>query len=494
VTLAETEEPILYAYEKEMIPALARLDAEQENLAAAVRWSLAQEQPEVALRIGGALNIWAMHHMHYKQYAEWLEGALVQGKDEAPLYRARALDVVTCSHWNWGHTAEAVAAAQEELDMARAAQDPRWIGWGLLRLGLAVRQSRQSDHAHRCLQESLDIARQLGDVSLTGHIVPNLAGSERQANGQTLLKEWLPRVPRYLQGYLRMHIANAAMALGDLAGAETQLREITADLTEMENFSAAGSFTFWLTDIATLRGDYARARHLLERGQELVIRSGTSYLVPWGMWRKGWLAWLCGNNATASHHLHKSLDLAHELGDNSLVAMAQVVLALVACEETTHDQAEALCSQAVGILHEQDHDGRRWAFSAWGRTALFSGQTARAVELYRQALDHVRQLGNRQRTIEPLESLAWALGADGRAEEATQLLACAARERDEMGIVLFPADRSHHARAMETIRSTLDEAAFAATWTEGEALSLEEAVARALEHAADDPPQADHDE
>lgn len=100
VALAEREEPVLYTYEESLISALTRLDDEEENLAAAMRWSLATDTPEVALRIGGALNIWAMHRLHYAGYVEWLRSALAQGGRVKSLYQAKALDLVTCHLWN----------------------------------------------------------------------------------------------------------------------------------------------------------------------------------------------------------------------------------------------------------------------------------------------------------------------------------------------------------------------------------------------------------
>ena len=59
-------------------------------------------------------------------------------------------------------------------------------------------------------------------------------------------------------------------------------------------------------------------------------------------------------------------------------------------------------------------------------------------------------------------------------------------ERDEMGVVLYPVDRPHHEKAMETVRRALSEKAFAAAWAEGEVLSLDEVVARALGQGVED--------
>jgi len=73
-------------------------------------------------------------------------------------------------------------------------------------------------------------------------------------------------------------------------------------------------------------------------------------------------------------------------------------------------------------------------------------------DLYCQAVSYARQIESRPDIAQSIECIAWVLAADGQHETATRLLAVAARERVEMGIVLFPVERPHHERAMETAR------------------------------------------
>ena len=51
-----------------------------------------------------------------------------------------------------------------------------------------------------------------------------------------------------------------------------------------------------------------------------------------------------------------------------------------------------------------------------------------------------------------------------------------------MQILLTPSDRAHYDQTITTIRARLGERAFATTWAEGHALTLEQAIAEALEH------------
>ena len=141
-------------------------------------------------------------------------------------------------------------------------------------------------------------------------------------------------------------------------------------------------------------------------------------------------------------------------------------------------KAEALCSQVLETV--QAHDALCWPYLAWGRAALLQGDPSRAIDHFRQAVGHAHHGEDRPGIAWGIEHLAWALAADGQAGGAARLLALADRERDAMGMVIYPVDRPYHDEAMETVREALGEQAFATTWAEAQALSPDEAVEQAL--------------
>ena len=71
-------------------------------------------------------------------------------------------------------------------------------------------------------------------------------------------------------------------------------------------------------------------------------------------------------------------------------------------------------------------------------------------------------------------------------ERRDQYSGVAAAIRESLGMLLVPTERVRLARDRASMRATLGEAMLAETWAEGRAMTLEQAVAYAL----DEPPPA----
>ena len=471
VELAEAVEPALYTWDREMVPAIRRLDADANNLDTAMRWSLASGESEVALRIGGAVNYWLLNRPRRRQYVEWLQRAVAKAGAIAPRYRAKALS--TIAFWALDHD-DCYAAAQEALALAYETGDLRLIGWTLYATGVvcAGKQPRAS------LEEALDIARTEGDRALfvSASVVLAMLYAKTPTERKALLEELLPKAPRYLRMWISAMAGRAALALGNLEEAKTWSEATHSGWTDLGNKVRLAAEPLFVARVAALQGDYDRARELASQAADLAHRGGEMTTVPGAALLMGKLAWMCGDHGEASRRLSESLDMARAQARLGAAARAQVRLALVACEQGAYDRAEALCGEAQGSLPEGDQSGTRLALSALARIALCRGEAARAVELYRKCLDGPMRWQHRPVGAEAAEHLAWALAADGQAEEAARLLACAAHEREDMGIVLSPVDRPYHERALEAVRQALDDAVFATAWAAGEAMGLEQAL------------------
>ena len=74
--------------------------------------------------------------------------------------------------------------------------------------------------------------------------------------------------------------------------------------------------------------------------------------------------------------------------------------------------------------------------------------------------------------------------AEGRVEKAARLFGASEALREALGTPLPGSYRANYERNLSSIRKQLDEASIAAAWAKGRAMTMDQAIAYALEEAA----------
>jgi len=117
-----------------------------------------------------------------------------------------------------------------------------------------------------------------------------------------------------------------------------------------------------------------------------------------------------------------------------------------------------------------------------GRTVFLCGDLAQAKQLFRGALEIIRLERLAGHTLaDCLDSLAAVVDADGRPRDAARLFGAAEARWQASGGLRYAPDRSAYAADVTQVQGKLAEAELAAAWTEGHALSREQAVDYGLE-------------
>jgi hypothetical protein len=93
----------------------------------------------------------------------------------------------------------------------------------------------------------------------------------------------------------------------------------------------------------------------------------------------------------------------------------------------------------------------------------------------------LRGIGNKAAVAGCLDGLAQIAAAEGRPERAARLFGAADAITNSTGEAVPLANRAEYAQIAEGVRDSLGKEAFEAAWDEGQAMSLEEAVAYGLE-------------
>jgi tetratricopeptide (TPR) repeat protein len=330
---------------------------------------------------------------------------------------------------------------------------------------------------------SLEYGHHIGVIEATTWLAFLQEPQERRVRLEALL----PQAPHTWQAYILQELGGTCRVLGDLAAAERHLAQALQRWSEAEILPTQSGMLFSLGMIAMLRGDNERAYGLLQQALALGRRGGDIRRVGAATRLLGELAWRQDDLEAASQRLQEALDLALELarerGVTGDVHHVQRWLAYVACAQGDCDRAEELGRASLEGFAEYEGWERGEATMALARVALFRGEPARALELYRAGLPGLWP-AEWISAVRALEGLGWALAEDGRHGQATRLLAAVARERERSGARLPPIDRPRQARAIAALRAALGEEAFAAAWAEGEGLvadGMERVVTYALE-------------
>src|SRR5688500_11129841 len=116
---------------------LRRLEAEQNNLRAALEWSLLRDgRAETGLRLVGALRRYWDNKGYFSEGRQWCTQLLTRTEPSEPgKERAKALRTLAHMTWQLGGLTEARSSYEQSVQMSRALGDDRGVAAVLLGLG-----------------------------------------------------------------------------------------------------------------------------------------------------------------------------------------------------------------------------------------------------------------------------------------------------------------------------------------------------------------------
>jgi len=163
LALAKDAEPALKG--PEQLEWLERLEAEHDNLRAALGWALESKEGELALRLAGTLWWFWFVHGHLRESRAWLEAALAEGAalSSAPKVRAKALTGAGRLALEVGELERARALLEEGVQLFREAGDEAGLAEALDNLAIAAAFSGELEKAKPLFEESLALYREAGD-------------------------------------------------------------------------------------------------------------------------------------------------------------------------------------------------------------------------------------------------------------------------------------------------------------------------------------------
>ena len=138
---------------------LARLDADVDNLHAALGWAVRDAGVEKALKLCRALGPYWLTRARYADAVAWTERVLaLPGATAHPELRIRAHTINSWGHWPLGHEADQVAALAEAEAEARSLDDPLVLSDVLQMRATQEAIARRQDNARALAEEAFQCA------------------------------------------------------------------------------------------------------------------------------------------------------------------------------------------------------------------------------------------------------------------------------------------------------------------------------------------------
>jgi predicted ATPase/class 3 adenylate cyclase len=464
-TQAKKAEPNLRG--RDQVAWLDRLEDDLDNQRLALEWALTT-RVEVGLRLGTAL-LWFWHiRGHGNEGIDWLERLLeaekgaVSASPAQPditsqttregdrLVRAYALDVAGFLLFMQNKVRESEVLLKESLGIFQEAGQAGRRGVAMTLLHLGNLENDASSALER-LQKSLAIFRDLGDIFYIAECLQSIHGAE--------------------------------FNLGNWKGARAAIDEDLALRIELGDQDGQATALNMLGNTTLIVGDHELAKRYFEQSLACYRAVNNIRFVSQAIFNLSRLAWVQGDYFQAAKRIEEAMVIGQELSDKNLIANAVSILAFVAWSAGDYDLAEQRARDTLKAGQEADNFGLIYSsLYILGKTLLSRGDYAQAAQHFNKLIEYGRNLG-----VDPVGVNYLLVGY--------ALLACRQKKWERSGRLfaageqvswwavntISPADRAERETALATLRAELGEPAFAAAWSEGQAMTLDQALAYATE-------------
>ncbi|HET7090226.1 MAG TPA: tetratricopeptide repeat protein, partial [Anaerolineae bacterium] len=307
VRIAEEAEPRLY--DAGQVAWMDRLEAEHDNLRAALAWSLGggQAGAETGLRLAGALGHFWFVRGYWSEGREWLERTLAKAGSGVST-RAKALYRAGFIAYHQADPERTAALAKESLALCREAGDQEGLAFSFVLMGEAAWSQGDMRQAEALYKDSLALFREVGHKWGMLYAVIELAWIayhyDNFEQAKALAEECLA-LSRELGD--KWSIANSLNVLGrvvrvqgDYERAEALHKESLALSRELGVRLEIGYTLGNLGRVARDQGDYERAVALYEQRLALFRELGAEVLIAWSLRGLGTVAWRQGDYRRAT--------------------------------------------------------------------------------------------------------------------------------------------------------------------------------------------------
>ena len=426
---------------------LRLLDADYDNLRAALDAAIAHGDHQTALRLGGALG-WYWFMFHHAEGRQRLAGVLALAADQPPSPRlALALQAAAMVEALLTPTGAAVDAGRRSLELFERFGDRQAAATSRLILGLAELQSGQAGAA-RLAEEAGAAFAEAGD-----------AWGEAAA------------------GLVRF-VADADHLGPDRA--ETAGRRVLQRFRALGDHWGIALTLFGLGEVGRARGDVAGAARRFEEALAAARQAGPTWMVGASLTYRGSLAALQGDDDRATTLYAEAVEVSRRTGMRRGLAFARNEMGSVARARGDLERARQLHQEALPVVREILGWSVPHTLGQLGCAEARLGDLDGAGTHLREAATLVLATPQPATAALILVGLAFVALGRGRAEQAAVLLGAAAATRERIGATPTGAEWAEAELALDAARSRLDAGTAQAEHASGRGLATEQALRVAL--------------
>lgn len=232
--------------------------------------------------------------------------------------------------------------------------------------------------------------------------------------------------------------------------------------------------------MARLQSDLLGARKLLQRALDVSRSLGDKCQAAWALVLNGLTT--LDEPDEANRLAEEGLSLFREIDDWSGMATAFNGLGEIARVNGHDEQARRNYEAAVAVAEQTGNIRRKYiSLANLSYIAQHENDHVRAIALIRQKLELAREMKNHNDIATAILTLSGSLAAVGEPERAARLLGAAETTLSRIGAHIETTDKPEYERINREVRTLLDQATFQAAWAEGRKMTLEQAVADALD-------------
>ena len=237
--------------------------------------------------------------------------------------------------------------------------------------------------------------------------------------------------------------------------------------------------------LATLQADYAAARPYAQEGAKIFREVGDARGASYALMLQGLACLHERNNAMARPLFEESIVLARQANDYSTLSLSLGNLAAMAENAGDLDESWSIRAESASVAREiGDRHSLGVALAGLALVARRQGKYRESEELFSEALIASSQLGDALAMPRALAGLAGAAAISTEYQRAARLFGAVDAFREVQGTREMTRWRDISDPDLGTVRGALGDDAFAVMWGEGRAMTLQQAIAYALERPA----------